>query len=205
MVNGFAHVCCKSTRGRPASCNSSDSTLREVEGKPHAGDVAQLMEGAAVSLSRVAQWPSHRAPSVGTFAFIILEEAVVSLSRAAMWPSHRASSLGTQLAMVRASRSIQAPSHSSDPKYTTMGTTISGSHKEPRSAPSTWSSPASLAWSRLARDPVRHTMPSHRPRHHRPLRLLHRLLLRHRRPRRPRRRHRRRYRRESRRCTPSPT
>ena len=51
---------------------------------------------AAVSSSRVAWWPSHRAPSGGTQ--LHMWEAVSSSGVAQMqWPSHRAPSVGTQL------------------------------------------------------------------------------------------------------------
>ena len=47
-------------------------------------------------MSRVAQWPSHRAPSGGTQ--LHMWEAVSSSGVAQMqWPSHRAPSVGTQL------------------------------------------------------------------------------------------------------------
>ena len=48
-----------------------------------------------VSMSRMAQWPSHRAPSVGTQLQI---KVAVSLSVVAQWPSRRAPSVGTELA-----------------------------------------------------------------------------------------------------------
>jgi hypothetical protein len=46
-------------------------------------------------MSRMAQWPSHRAPSVGTQLQI---KVAVSLSVVAQWPSRRAPSVGTELA-----------------------------------------------------------------------------------------------------------
>ena len=52
------------------------------------------MDMAAVSMSRVAQWPSHRAPSVG---IELVYMAAVSMSRVAQWPSHRVPSVGIRL------------------------------------------------------------------------------------------------------------
>ena len=88
---------------------------------------------AAVSMSWAAQWPSHRAPSVGTQLMdmaavsmsitpvsrsrrapsvgtqqIMEDGAVVSLSSLEQWPSHGATSVGTQLNLAAVSLSIMA-------------------------------------------------------------------------------------------------
>ena len=84
------------------------------------------MRVAAVSSSRVAQWPSHRAPSVGTQLIAIeVAVAVVSSSMVAQWPSHRAPSVGTQqwLAVVSSSRVAQWPSHRAPSVGTQLKTT----------------------------------------------------------------------------------
>ena len=65
----------------------------------------------------VAQWPSHRAPSVGTQRARgkgdKRKKAAVSMLGGAQWPSHRAPLVGTQLreAAVSLSQGAQWPSH----------------------------------------------------------------------------------------------
>jgi hypothetical protein len=75
---------------------------------PSVGTQLTIMDMAAVSMSIITPVSrSRRAPSVGTQQ-IMEDGAVVSLSSLEQWPSHGATSVGTQLNLAAVSLSIQA-------------------------------------------------------------------------------------------------
>ena len=101
--------------------------------------------GAAVSSSLVGQSPCHRAPSLAT-QFLGMEAVSMSIPAPSRLRLPRSLAIPLLMERALASSSILVQSQSSDPKYTTMGTsTMSTSQEEPPSAPSERSSPASLA------------------------------------------------------------
>ena len=74
---------------------------------PSVGTQLTIMDMAAVSMSIITPVSrSRRAPSVGTQQ--IMDGAVVSLSSMEQWPSHGATSVGTQLNLAAVSLSIMA-------------------------------------------------------------------------------------------------